>query len=252
MQFIPAIDLLDGRVVRLHQGRYADSTDYFDDAAIPARTFLEAGAGLLHVVDLNAARNGDRSVNSDVIERIRSTVGNGMRIEMGGGIRHLEALQICFDNLGLDRCIIGTAAVRDPDFVSQAIDKYGPERVIIGIDALDGVVRISGWEESGGVDAVEFAREMYARGVREIIFTDIARDGALTGPALDSLTAMLDGTRLNVIASGGIARLEDVRALVALNHPRLVGMISGRAIYEGHLDVSQAVDVCARNNAGRK
>ena len=170
------------------------------------------------------------------------------RLEVGGGIRDLDAID---DYLaaGVDRCIIGTAAVKNPDFVSAAVQKHGGESVIVGVDALDGIVRVSGWEESSGLPVAQFILDIQERGVREIIFTDIARDGALTGPPVDALRAVLHDSQVNVIASGGVASLADVQALLDLQKeagPRLVGVISGKAIYEKKLDLAAAVALCAK------
>jgi phosphoribosylformimino-5-aminoimidazole carboxamide ribotide isomerase len=249
---IPAVDLLGGQVVRLYKGDYDQSTVYGDDPAAPIRAFLEAGAELIHVVDLDAARNGDRSVNAKAIQKIIAVLrdfragGGRTLLEVGGGIRDLRAIDE-YLAAGVDRCIIGTAAVRDPEFVAQAVAKHGGEAVIVGVDALDGVVRVSGWEESSGLSVTDFVGDMQGRGVREIIFTDIARDGALTGPPLDALAGVLGESNVNVIASGGVATLEDVRALLDLKRakgPRLVGVISGKAIYEKKLDLAAAVSLC--------
>ncbi len=249
---IPAVDLLGGQVVRLYKGDYDQSTVYGDDPGAPIREFLKAGAELIHVVDLDAARNGDRSVNAAAIQKILAVLhefreqGGRALLEVGGGIRDLTAIDH-YIAAGVDRCIIGTAAVKDPDFVTAAVQKHGGEAIIVGVDALDGVVRVSGWEESSGRSVHEFARDMQARGVQEIIFTDIARDGALTGPPVQALKALLDESAVRVIASGGVATLDDVRTLLELKQnggERLVGVISGKAIYEKKLDLPAAVALC--------
>lgn len=249
---IPAVDLLGGQVVRLYKGDYDQSTVYGDDPAAPIRSFLNDGAELVHVVDLDAARNGDRAVNATAIQTILEVIhesrsaGGRALLEVGGGIRDLQAIDE-YIAAGVDRCIIGTAAVKNPDFVSQAVEKHGGERVIVGVDALDGIVRVSGWEESSGLTIADFVRDMQSRGVREIVFTDIARDGALTGPPLDALRSVLKDSEVNVIASGGVATLSDVQTLLDLQiecGPRLVGVISGKAIYEKKLDLASAVQLC--------
>lgn len=250
---IPAVDLLGGQVVRLYKGDYDQSTVYGDDPAAPIREFLAAGARLVHVVDLDAARNGDRSVNARAIETIlraladHGDAGSRPLLEVGGGIRDISAIEF-YRKVGVDRCIIGTAAVKNPDFVSAAIAAHGSDAVIVGVDALDGIVRVAGWEESSGLAVADFLRDMQSRGVAEVIFTDIARDGALTGPPLEALQSVLDAAPLRVIASGGVASLKDVRQLLELsrkNANRLRGVISGKAIYEKKLDVAEAVRLCA-------
>lgn len=240
---IPAIDLLGGNVVRLYQGDYNQKTEYGSRPAEQTRAFLDAGARLIHVVDLDGARTGSREVNASAIAEILETAGaGGAQIEVGGGIRDLAVLETYFER-GVARCILGTAAVRDRDFLQAALDRYGPERVIVGIDARDGRVKVSGWEEDAGLAVGEFLEELETRGAGEIIFTDIQTDGALTGPALDSLGMVLAGCGLRVIASGGVSSLEDVRVLRNLAHPRLRGVITGRALYEGRLDLARAVAV---------
>ncbi len=240
-QIIPAIDLLGGQVVRLFQGDYAQKTVYGLDPAAQIRAFTAAGAELVHIVDLDGARTGRREANAAAISSILGAVAaTGARIEVGGGIRDLATIAAYLDR-GVHRCILGTAAVRDRDFLQSALDTYGPERIIVGVDARDGRVRVAGWEEDAGIGVGEFLEEMESRGTGEIIFTDIRTDGALDGPALDSLGMVLADCGLRVVASGGISSLEDVRILRDLQHPRLVGAITGRALYEGRLDLARAV-----------
>ena len=241
---IPAVDLLDGQVVRLFRGDYDQSTVYGDDPGEPIEKFIEAGAELIHIVDLNAARNGDRSVNEAAVERILTVAGKRARLEIGGGIRDLDSLSDYLGR-GIARCILGTAAVNDPEFLKKSLAAHGPEKVIVGIDARDGRVRVDGWEKDSGVNVADFLKEMEKIGIGEIIFTDILTDGAMTGPAIGSLKEVLTATStLRLIASGGISSLDDVQALLDLKEPRLVGAISGRAIYEGKLDVQEAVNLC--------
>lgn len=241
MKIIPAVDLLDGKVVRLLRGDYAKSTVYGEKPTDPIGDFISAGAELIHIVDLNAARNGDRGVNSRAIEEIAEFASGRARLELGGGIRDLSAVEHYFA-LGIERCILGTAAVRDPDFLREALGEHGGEKIIVGVDARDGRVKVSGWEQDGGIEVEGFLKELERTGVAEVIFTDIQTDGALTGPALDSLQKVLQSTvTMRIIASGGIASIDDVRALLELRHPRLVGAISGRAIYEKRLDLAAAV-----------
>lgn len=248
-QVIPAVDLLGGNVVRLYKGDYDQSTVYGNDPAQPIRAFIEAGAELVHVVDLDAARQGDRSVNREAVRIIRAAAGDAVRLEIGGGIRDLSAVEE-YRNAGMDRVIIGTAAVRDPEFTAQAVQRFGAEHVIVGVDALDGIVRVSGWEEKSSLTVRDFMRDLEERrGVQEIIFTDIDRDGALTGPPLGALRELLENSGLRIVASGGVATLDDVRSLLDLRRAagdsRLVGVISGKAIYEGKLDLAAAVHLAS-------
>ena len=243
-QVIPAADLLDGKVVRLFRGDYARVTVYGDDPSDPIREFIDQGAELIHIVDLNAARSGERDVNQGALEKIVAAANGRARLELGGGVRDLASLARCFE-LGFERAIIGTAAVNDPAFLAEALARHGGERIIVGVDARDGRVRVAGWEQDSGRPVTDFLRELENAGIREVIFTDIMTDGALTGPAVDSLREVIGATRaMRVVASGGIASLDDIRALLDLNEPRLVGAITGRAVYEKKLDVRAAVELC--------
>ncbi len=246
-QVIPAVDLLGGNVVRLYKGDYDQSTVYGKDPAQPIRAFIEAGAELVHVVDLDAARQGDRSVNREAVRLIREAAGDAVRLEIGGGIRDMTAVEE-YRNAGMDRVIIGTAAVRNPEFTAEAVARFGADHVIVGVDARDGTVRVSGWEEESSLTVDDFVRDLAeTRGVTEIIFTDIERDGALTGPPLAALRNLLDTSSLHIIASGGVSSLDDVRTLLDLRRqkPRLGGVISGKAIYEGRLDLAAAVQLAS-------
>lgn len=244
-KIIPAIDLLDGKVVRLYKGDYAQATVYREDAAAQALEFVDAGADLIHIVDLNGARNGDRTANRKPIETILETIRGKAELEIGGGIRDFEALDGYLQN-GVQRGILGTSAVKDPEFLKAAIEKYGPERIIVGVDARDGRVKVSGWEEDGGITTIDFVKLLEQMGVIEIIFTDIRTDGALSGPALDSIGDVLNASSMNVIASGGISALKDVQDLLEMGNPRLVGAITGRAVYEKRLHVHEAVQLALK------
>lgn len=248
-QFIPAVDLLDGKVVRLHQGRYDAVTVYGEDPAVFLRQFIEEGARLIHIVDLNAARNGDRNANRKAVNGVISVLSEfDGRLEIGGGIRSMDALGEYFDR-GISRCILGTSAVSDPDFLMDSVEKFGPKKIIAGVDAKEGRVKIAGWEKDGGVTVDEFLPFLESVGIEEIIYTDIATDGAMTGPSFVSLGDVISSSDLRVIASGGVSSVEDVIALLEFKmrieadfeHDRLIGAISGRAVYEGQLSVSEAV-----------
>jgi len=245
-EVIPAIDLLDRRVVRLEQGRRERVTVYSDDPVAFARQFAEAGATRLHVVDLNGAFDGEMSNLDLVAEICRAT---HMRVELGGGIRSLDGARRVW-NSGVEDVILGTRALEDPS-LAQALFKTQPDRVIIGIDSRNGVVATRGWVSDAGVQAVNFAAQMAILGCRRIITTDIATDGMLTGPNLEALREMaLAVPGVEIIASGGIARLEDIEAILALGLPNITGAITGRAVYDGRLDLARAVRMTASTVRG--
>jgi phosphoribosylformimino-5-aminoimidazole carboxamide ribotide isomerase len=233
---IPAIDLMDGHVVRLARGRAEAKTVYSDDPAAVAREFEAAGARRLHVVDLDGAFGG-RPRNRDAIRAIRDAVS--MEIEVGGGLRTEEDVREVFE-LGAQFAILGTSALRDRALVGRLVERWG-ERIIVGIDAKDGRVAVEGWVETSDLEQVDFARELESLGVTTVIATDIATDGMLSGPNLASLRALAEATTMNVIASGGVASIGDLRALRDLRRPNLIGAIVGRAIYEKKLDLRAAV-----------
>ncbi len=250
LQIIPAIDLLEGQVVRLYQGKYEDATLYHTEPALQAKAFAKAGAKLLHIVDLNAARSKTDedeprlASNSKAIRAILEAVEGEMEVELGGGLRNMRALESAFA-LGLRRCIIGTGAVKNPAFLKEALAAYGPQRIIVGVDAQGDKVRISGWEEDGGILVAELLASLEQKGVKQVIFTDIARDGALTGPG-SLLFSYIEQCSLEFFLSGGISSIEDIKKLLAKAHPRLLGLICGRAIYEQKLDLRQAVQLCGQ------
>ncbi len=238
MILLPAIDLIDGRCVRLYQGDYEQVTTYADDPTEIARRWQEAGARWLHVVDLDGAQAG-QPVNTLSIERLcRETT---LQIEVGGGLRSLEHIERVLQS-GVQRVILGTAALVDRELLARALQRWG-ERIVVGLDARDGLVAIRGWRETSRVQVSELARELSAAGVRRFIYTDIARDGALQGPNLAALRAMLDALRglgSSLIASGGISSLNDLQQLAALE---IEGAIIGKALYTGALDLAEAVQL---------
>ncbi len=228
---VPAIDLLDGCCVRLLQGAYDQVTTYHDDPLIIARQWESMGASLLHVVDLDAARSGGDTNNTDVIAKIAGHLD--IPIQTGGGIRSSSDMIRILEK-GIYRGIIGTAAVQDPEFVSSMITKYGPDRIAVGIDARDGEVRVSGWIDGTGLSAIEFAQDMEKRGVRRIIYTDISRDGTMKGPNIDAYRTLgkhLQSVRL--MASGGVSGPDDLTVLGELESSGVDSVIIGRALYEG-------------------
>jgi len=238
MNIYPAVDILKGKAVRLKQGRADDVTIYGQPMEMAQRWF-NAGAQWLHVVDLDGAFGG-APANHDIIAHIARDLPK-LRVQVGGGIRSMAVIENLFA-AGVQRAVLGTSAVNDPKFTSEALKRYG-DRIAIGIDARDGVARVSGWTETSQIGAIDLARKLEQEGARLVIYTDISRDGALVGPNTESLKQMIDGTGLNVIASGGVSKLEDVRTLAAIRHSRLDGVIIGKALYEQLLTLEEALEV---------
>ena len=239
MLVIPAIDLRDGRCVRLRQGRYEDETVYFDDPVRMAKLWRVMNTKVLHLVDLDAARTtteGDDH-NRDVIARIAATLD--VPVQVGGGIRTLEDIDAML-GLGVYRVVLGTAAVRDPDLVSRAVERFGACHIVVGIDAKDGEVRTEGWEAGSGVGAVELAVDMEERGVRRFVYTDISRDGTLEGPNIDAYREMAGHlSRAKITASGGVGEYRDLLALQAVEPEGVDSVVVGRALYENRFPCQQ-------------
>lgn len=242
MILYPAIDLKGGRVVRLLQGRADAETVYHNDPSIPAEQFKAAGAEWLHVVDLDGAFDG-KQANGEAVEKLLAA---GMKVELGGGIRSLEVIPHWI-SLGVQRVVIGTKAVTDPNFLKQCLDRFPPEHIAVGIDAHEGKVAVKGWIEKVELEAVEFAQSVQRIGVQTIIYTDISRDGMLSGPNFEAQEEMLSALEIEVIASGGVASLEDIRRFreVKSKYPNLNGVISGKAIYDGTLKIEEALLACS-------
>ncbi len=234
MYLLPAIDVLGGKAVRLAKGDYDQVTTYNDDPVAQAKLFEEAGATWIHVVDLDGARSG-KPENAEVIKRI--VASSSLKIEVGGGVRSMETLDSWIE-AGAARVVLGTALVRDPAFAKAAIEKYG-DRLSAGIDAKSGEVAIAGWREGSGVDARELAAQMGALGYQHLVYTDIARDGMQTGIDEQLYVEVARAFGHPVIASGGVAGMEDIVRLSQVSES-IEGVIAGRAIYEGALDVSAA------------
>ena len=233
MILFPAIDLKDGKAVRLYKGDFATAHQVADDPLATARALYEAGARHIHMVDLDGARSGARQ-NGAIVEAVARS--SGLKVELGGGIRSMADLEAVFA-LGVWRCVIGSAAVSHPEFVAEAVARYG-ERIAVGIDAMDGIVKTSGWEQSSGLDYLDFAKSMEAMGVKTIIFTDIATDGMLSGPSFDRLAALQKAVDCQIVASGGVSSNEDLSRLDGMD---LYGAIIGKAYYAGTVDLAQAV-----------
>jgi phosphoribosylformimino-5-aminoimidazole carboxamide ribotide isomerase len=230
---LPAIDIKDGRCVRLYQGDYARMTTYDADPVQVALRWQAAGASWLHLVDLDGAAQG-HPVNADLIGRIKKAVS--LHIEVGGGMRSLDHVQQILD-LGIDRIVLGTVAITDRSLLQEALTCYGAS-IIVGLDARNGQIAISGWRETSQVKAVDLARELAALGVQRFVYTDIARDGALSGPNFAALAEMRGATTSALIASGGVSSLADLHILAQSG---VEGAIVGKAIYTGDVDLAVAI-----------
>ena len=240
MLIIPAIDLKDGQCVRLRQGLMEDSTVFSDDPLAMATQWVEAGTRRLHLVDLNGAFAGE-PVNGEVVRAIAKAYPQ-LPIQIGGGIRSLETIE-AYVKAGVSYVIIGTKAVREPEFVAEACKAF-PGRVIVGLDAKNGLVATDGWAEVSDVQATDLAKQFDALGVSAIVYTDIARDGMMQGVNVEATVQMAQASSIPVIASGGITNMEDIKALAAVSSKGICGAITGRAIYEGTLDVHEAQAYC--------
>lgn len=240
----PAIDLKDGQCVRLLKGEFDKKTVYSEDPVETARKWQESGADFLHVVDLDGARSGEGK-NRRVIKEICKSVH--IKVQTGGGIRTMGDIDELLE-AGAARVILGTAAVKNFALVKEAVEKYG-DRIAVGIDAKDGYAATDGWEKVSGERAVDFAKKAEEAGVKTIIYTDIATDGALCGPNIKAMKEMTEKTGLSVIASGGIASIDDIKALLDTG---VEGAITGRAIYTGSLDLKEAVRLCKASSEGMK
>lgn len=235
MIILPAIDILNGYPVRLYQGDYAKVSQVADDICTTAMRFAQAGATWLHMVDLDGAKCGKR-INGDVI--VDAVQKTGLSIEAGGGIRTMDDVRFFLDH-GVERVILGTAAVEDEMFLKEALAQYG-ERIAVGIDACNGVVKTAGWLHDTGLDAYTFAIRMRDLGVKTIIATDIAKDGTMRGPTFAMYEQLMKIEGLNVIASGGVTHLDDV---VRLRDMHVYGAIIGKSLYDGGISLQEALEV---------
>jgi phosphoribosylformimino-5-aminoimidazole carboxamide ribotide isomerase len=236
MLLIPAIDLKDGKCVRLRQGRMEDDTVFSDDPVAIADRWVAEGARRLHIVDLNGAFAG-RPVNADAIRRIAEAHPD-IPIQVGGGIRDDDAIELYLE-IGVSFVILGTNAVNVPHFVGDACSEF-PGHIMVGLDARDGKVAIDGWSKLSNHDVIDIAQRFEREGVEAIIYTDINRDGMMTGVNVDATVNLARAINIPVIASGGVARLEDIRRLCAVANEGIMGAVVGRALYEGELDLAEA------------
>lgn len=240
MLIIPAIDLKDGKCVRLRQGRMEDSTVFSDDPVAMAAQWVAAGARRLHLVDLDGAFAGE-PVNGEIVTAI-STAHPELPVQIGGGIRSLDTIEAYLD-AGVDYAILGTQAVKEPKFVFEACREF-PDHIIVGLDAKDGLVATDGWASASTYSATELAKEFEQAGVSSIVYTDIDRDGMMQGVNVDATLRLANATGIQVIASGGVTNIDDVRALAEVAEQGICGAITGRAIYEGTLDLQEAQALC--------
>lgn len=235
MKILPAIDLKDGQCVRLKRGDYGTAHKVAEDAVQTAKGFLAAGAELIHMVDLDGAKDGSHT-NYDVVKRVIAETG--AKVELGGGIRAMADVDAVLA-LGVSRVIIGSAAVKNPQFVKEAAAKYG-EKIAVGIDALSGTVRTEGWLKDSGEDFLAFAKRMESYGVGTIIFTDIDKDGMLEGPNFEQLSMLRNAVSCAIVASGGVTTLEDI---AKLRDAGIDAAIAGKAVYTGALDLAAAIRI---------
>lgn len=238
MIVIPAIDLKHGVCVRLEQGLMDRDTVFNENPAAQALEWQNQGAELLHIVDLDGAFAGEPK-NKTAIEAIIKAIS--IPAQLGGGIRDIATIE-AYLSLGVTRVIIGTAAQRNPELVREACSKF-PGQIVVGIDAKNGMVAVQGWAEVTGITAVELARQFEDSGVAAIIYTDISRDGMLQGPNLEATQALAEAVSIPVIASGGVSSLDDIRNLMAIEHSGVTGVISGKAVYTGAINLAEAISL---------
>ena len=233
MNIIPAIDLIDGKAVRLQKGDYAKVTVYSDRPEEVAKSFYEQGARFLHVVDLDGAKSG----KADNFETVKKIVeATELSVEVGGGIRSMDIVDL-YASIGVDRIILGTAALTDPDFLKEAVARYG-DRIAVGVDIKDGMVAIKGWTEVSNVSCDDFCKYLEEIGVASVICTDISKDGMMSGTNLELYRGLCEKFALKIVASGGVSTLKDVRALIDM---KVFGAILGKALYTGAIDLAEAV-----------
>ena len=234
MILYPAIDILDGRAVRLVEGRFEDATTYHDDPLEAARSWVQAGARFLHVVDLDGARAGEPRA----LEHLRRiTAAVDVPVQYGGGLRTLPAVREAL-RAGAERAVVGTAAFRDVDFLDDILAAFGP-RIVVSVDVRDGMIATSGWTQTTELPAEDAIRRLTARGVRSFVYTDVSRDGRLNGPDIAAVERVADAVRGRFLYSGGIGSLDDLRALARLRRVNLAGVIAGKALYEKRFTLAE-------------
>lgn len=233
MQIYPAIDIIDGKAVRLSQGSFDDVTVFNDSPVEAAKDWVDAGATYIHIVDLDGARYGKTFV-TDIIKDIKSKYD--VKIETGGGVRTLKDIEDRI-NAGASRVIIGTAAVKNPELVKEAAEKFG-DKIAVGVDAKNGMVAISGWEEISDVTAVDLCLKMKEYGVNTVIYTDISKDGMMSGPNIEFTKDLIEKTGMDIIASGGVSKMEDIENV---NNINAAGVIIGKALYNGALNLKDVI-----------
>lgn len=234
MQIYPAIDIIDGKAVRLSQGSFDNVTVFNDIPADAAKDWVDAGATYIHIVDLDGARYGKTFV-IDIIRDIKSKYN--IKIETGGGVRTMKDIDDRIE-AGASRVIIGTAAVKNPELVKEAVKKYG-DKIAVGVDAKNGMVAISGWEEVSDISAVDLCLKMKEYGVNTVIYTDISKDGMMCGPNIESTKDLIEKTGMDIIASGGVSKIEDIENV---NNINAAGVIIGKALYNGALNLKEVID----------
>lgn len=243
MMIIPAIDIMDRSVVRLRQGKFDSEKIYSENPVKVAGEWKDRGALILHIVDLDGARLG-RPVNMDVIREIVKEVR--VDIQLGGGLRTEEDIESAF-RIGSSFAVIGTSAITDEAFSRAILEKFG-EKIIFAVDVTDGKLAIKGWKERSDTDAIDYVKKLALLGAKRIIYTDISRDGMMQGPNLETLKSVLQATSLEVIASGGVSSLDDIKILGAMEGQGLKGIIVGKALYEGKINFKEALGVSKKNN----
>lgn len=244
MVILPAIDIKDGNCVRLFKGDYSTAEKVADSYLDTALSFRAAGAEWIHMVDLDGAKEG-RPVNTKIYTDVAEKTE--LKVEVGGGIRNIETVDE-YLKMGISRVILGSAALKDPELVKKSVEKFGSEKIVVGIDALNGMVATEGWLESSDVNYIDLANKMISFGVKYFIFTDISKDGTLSGVNAEQLKALYEGTcgKCNIIASGGVRTMEDI---VTCKEMGLYGTICGKSIYSGSLDLAEAVRYAGEQNA---
>ena len=242
MRLLPAIDIQGGRCVRLRRGDFTDETVFGDDPVAMAKSWAAEGARFLHVVDLDGAREGTPR-NFDLIRAIAEAVP--IPVEAGGGFRDEAALEL-FRGSQVAKAVLGTSAVEDKAFLDRALALLGADRIVVAVDAEGGVVKTRGWQEQSGVTALDLVRELEAKGVLEVLYTDIGRDGMMESVNLEGLRELAESSSVEIIASGGVTSLDDLRALKALEPLGVTGVIAGRALYEKRFTVAEALEVLDR------